>query len=110
MVYQPRFGKEDILGRGNVTSCTVSFFPSYKCSPRIDNRMAGHLPIKGLRILDLKARPPLPASAMNRLIINSSMRVASSLKTLSVAASAGLLTSIRTLKSLAMEFTTDPET
>ena len=71
--------------------------------------MAGRLPIKGLRTLNLKARTLLLASAMNRLIINSSIRAASSLKTLSVVASAGLLTSIRTLKSLAMEFTTDPE-
>jgi hypothetical protein len=110
MVYQPRFGKEDKLGRGNATPCTVSCIlcPSHKCSPRID-RMAGRLPIKGLRILDLKARTLSLASAMNRLIIDSSIRAASTLRTLSVVASAGLLTSIRTFKSLAMGFTTDPE-
>lgn len=51
----------------------------------------------------------LLASVMNRLIINSSIRAASTLKTLSVVASVGLLTSIRTLKSLAMEFIMHPE-
>jgi hypothetical protein len=71
--------------------------------------MAGRLPIKGLRILNLKVRTLLLASAMNRLIISSSMRAASTLNTLSVVASAGLLTYIRTFKSLAMEFTIDPE-
>jgi hypothetical protein len=71
--------------------------------------MAGRLPTKELRILNLKARTLLLASAMNRLIINSSMRAASTLNTLSVVASAGLRTSIRTFKSLAMGFTIDPE-
>lgn len=71
--------------------------------------MAGRLPIKGLQILNLKARTLLLASAMNRLIIDSSMRAASTLNTLPVVASAGLLTSIRTFKSLAMGFIINPE-
>ena len=93
-----------------VVSSLVSciFHLSHKMFPRTD-RMAGRLQIKGLRILDLKARPLLLASAMNRLIISSSMHAASSLKMLSVVVSAGLLTSIRTFKSLAMGFTIDPE-
>ena len=109
VLYQPRFGKEDILGRGNVTSCILYLSPFFtNVPPRID-RMAGRLPIKGLRILSLKAQPLLLASAMNRLIINFSMRAASTLNMLLVVASAGLLTSIRTFKSLAMGFTIDPE-
>jgi hypothetical protein len=71
-------------------------------------RMVGRLPIKGSRILNPKARRLSLASAMNGLIINSSTRAANILETSSVAASAGLLTFIRTVKSPATEFTRLP--
>ena len=73
------------------------------------HRTAGHPPTKGSRILNLKARRRSPASATNRLIINSLTSAASILKPSSGVASAGLPTSTRTVKSPAMGFTRVPE-
>lgn len=75
----------------------------------LNHRTAGHPLTKGSRILNLKARRQLLASATNRLIINSLTSAASILKPLSGVALAGLLTSTRTVKSPAMEFTRLPE-